>query len=67
MEGATDLTFIFSALEYISSSSLRTVMLAVKAIARQGEMRIIGVSEDAYDVLETTGFTGMTDVERAGE
>ena len=42
-------------------------MLAVKAIARQGEMRIIGVSEDAYDVLETTGFTGMTDVERAGE
>lgn len=65
LEGAADLTLDFSALQYISSSGLRAVMLAAKAMARQGEMRIIGVREDVYDVLETTGFTGLLDVERA--
>ncbi len=65
LEGAAYLTLDFSALEYISSSGLRVVMLAVKAMARQGEMRIIGVNDTVYDILETTGFTGMTDVKRA--
>ena len=49
--------------EYISSSGLRAVMLAVKTMARRGEMRIVNVSEDVYDILETTGFTGVCDVE----
>ena len=65
LNGATSLTLDFSALTYISSSGLRAVMLAAKAMARQGEMRIVGVSESVYDILETTGFTGLCDVERA--
>ena len=64
LKGATDLTLDFSALQYISSSGLRAVMLAAKVMARQGEMRITGVREDVYDVLETTGFTSLIDVER---
>lgn len=65
LPGTTDLTLDFSGLQYISSSGLRAVMLAAKVMARQGEMRVIGVNEAVYDILETTGFTGMMDVERA--
>ena len=65
LEGATDLILDFSGLTYISSSGLRAVMLAVKAMARQGSIRIIGVSEDVYDILETTGFTGVCEIEPA--
>ena len=65
LPGTADLTLDFSALQYISSSGLRAVMLAAKVMARQGEMRVVGVNEDIYDILETTGFTGMMDVERA--
>ena len=64
LEGAADLTLDFSAIQYISSSGLRMVMLAVRVMARQGKMRIIGVNDAVYDILETTGFTGLTDVER---
>ena len=42
LDGAASLTLDFSALDYISSSGLRAVMLAAKAMARQGELRIVG-------------------------
>lgn len=67
LDGAATLTLDFSALQYISSSGLRAVMLAAKAMAKQGEMRIVGVSEQVYDILETTGFTGICDVKRVNE
>ena len=60
---AQDLTIDFSDLKYISSSGLRAVMLAIKTMERQGTMRIINVSADLYDILETTGFTGVCEVE----
>ena len=63
LEGTKDLTLDFGRLTYISSSGLRVVMSAVKAMARQGDIRIVNVGEDVYDVLEATGFTGMCDVE----
>ena len=65
LAGTTDLTLDFSALEYISSSGLRAIMQGAKAMARQGEMRIIGVNEVVYETLEMTGFTGVCDVEQA--
>ncbi|MBR4656221.1 MAG: STAS domain-containing protein [Oscillospiraceae bacterium] len=64
LEGARDLVLDFSRLVYISSSGLRPVMLAIKAMGRQGTMRIIGVNDGIYDILETTGFVGVCDVER---
>lgn len=63
LDGAEDLTLDFSDLEYISSSGLRAVLLAVKTMARQGDMRIVGVNKDIYTILETAGFTGVCDVE----
>ena len=67
IEGAEDLTLDFADLEYISSSGLRAVLLAVKTMGRQGEMRIVNVREAIYEVMETTGFTGVCDVELAKE
>jgi len=63
LDGAEDLTLDFNDLEYISSSGLRAVMLAVKTMGRQGAMRIVNVRAEIYDILETTGFTGVCDVE----
>ncbi len=63
LKDAEELTLDFSGLEYISSSGLRTVMLAVKTMRRRGSMQIVNVREDIYSVLETTGFTGVCDVE----
>ena len=67
VEGTEDLTLDFADLEYISSSGLRAVMLAAKAMARQGTMRIIRARESVYGVMELTGFTAICDVERAEE
>ena len=63
LEGTKDLTLDFGRLAYISSSGLRSVMSAVKVMARQGDMRIVNVGAGVYDILEATGFTGMCDVE----
>ena len=65
LQGVTDLILDFSELTYISSTGLRVVMLAVKTMARQGNMRIVNVSPEVYEILEATGFTGVCDVELA--
>ena len=64
VKDARELVLDFSRLTYIASSGLRPVMLAVKTMSKQGTMRIIGVSEGVYDVLETTGFVSICDIER---
>ena len=65
LPGTTELILDFSELRYISSSGLRALMLAAKVMARQGEIHIVGVNEVVYDSLDTTGFAGVMDVERA--
>ena len=64
VKDARELVLDFSRLTYIASSGLRPVMLAIKAMNRQGTMRITGVNDDVYDILETIGFVGLCDVER---
>ncbi len=64
LKDATEFILDFSNLDYISSSGLRAIMLAVKKMGRQGAMRIVNVGEEIYDILEMTGFTGVCDVER---
>ena len=64
LPGTTDLTLDFSDLSYISSSGLRAVMLAVRTMSRQGSIRIVNVQPGVYEILETTGFTGLCDVEQ---
>jgi len=63
--GAEEFVIDLSELEYMSSSGLRAVMLAVKTMNSQGEIRIVNVSESMYNILELTGFTGVCEVEHA--
>lgn len=63
LPGARELVVDCSNLVYISSSGLRALMLGVKAMNRQGKMRIVNVSSGIFDIMETTGFTGICDVE----
>ena len=62
LAGTTELVIDCSELTYFSSSALRVVMIAIKTMARQGEMSLINVSEPLYDILETTGFTGVCEI-----
>ncbi|MBQ9459561.1 MAG: STAS domain-containing protein [Oscillospiraceae bacterium] len=64
LDGVMDLTLDFSELEYISSSGLRVLMIAIKEMQkRRGDIRIVNASESIFDILETTGFAGVCDVE----
>ena len=64
LAGTREMTLDCSRLEYISSSGLKVVMQAVKTMYSQGEIRIINVTDDIYEVLSLTGFVAVCDVER---
>ena len=49
-------------LEYISSAGLRVLLHLKKT---NGDLRVINVNSDVYEILEMTGFTEMMTVEKA--
>ena len=59
---ATELIFDLDKLEYISSAGLRMFLKAQKEMNRRGSMKLVNVNEPVYEVLEATGFTGVSDV-----
>ncbi|MCR5121550.1 MAG: anti-sigma factor antagonist [Ruminococcus sp.] len=62
ISAGTEPVFDAAELEYISSAGLRVLMKAKKQI--KGEMRIINVSSDVYDIFDMTGFTELFTVEK---
>ena len=63
LDGVSELIFDFDKLQYISSSGLRVLLVAQKTMLKQGEMRIINVSEEVRDILDITGFSDIMNVE----
>lgn len=59
LDGVEDLTFDFSALDYISSAGLRVLLAAQKQMNRQGGMKVTGVSEIIMEIFDVTGFTDI--------
>lgn len=59
--GTDSLLLDASGLEYISSAGLRVLLRVRKKCP---DVRITGVSSDIYEILETTGFTEIMDVEK---
>ena len=51
-----------SNLTYISSAGLRVLM---KLRKRAGNLQLVNVNSDVYEILDTTGFTQILDVKRA--
>lgn len=58
-EGTTSLIFDFSGLEYLSSSGLRVILLAQKAMNKQGKLVLTGVNEVIMEIFEITGFVNI--------
>lgn len=53
----------FTNLEYISSAGLRVLLMAQKAMSKQGEMIILNVNETVMEVFEITGFADMLTIQ----
>ena len=60
----TDLVFDLSALEFISSAGLRFLLLAQKAMKKQGTMIIRHPIQDVINVFEITGFKRIFNIEK---
>ena len=63
IEGVTDLTFDFGAMEYISSAGLRVLLATQKIMNKQGQMKIVGVNETIMEIFEVTGFSDILTIE----
>ena len=63
LEDAQTLTLDFSKLEYISSAGLRMLLVAQKAMAPKGGMKVTHVNEMVNEVFEITGFSDVLTVE----
>ena len=63
LDGVTELTFDFAELAYISSAGLRVLLSTQKAMSRQGNMKIIHVSEIIMVIFDVTGFSDILTIE----
>ena len=61
--GVETLVLDLEALEYISSAGLRVLLSAQKIMAKQGEMKLIHVSETIMEIFEVTGFSDILTIE----
>ena len=59
LDGVSELVLNFEKLEYISSAGLRVLLSTQKTMNRQGEMRLIGVTEAVREVFDITGFSDI--------
>ena len=59
LAGVTALNIDMAALDYISSAGLRVLLSAQKIMNKQGEMKVIHVSETIMEIFEVTGFSDI--------
>ena len=63
MDGISELTLDFAALDYVSSAGLRVLLAAQKTMMNQGTMKIVNVNEVVMEIFEVTGFTDILKIE----
>lgn len=63
LDGAKELVFDLTKMEYISSAGLRVLLKAQKMMNAQGSMKLIGVKESIMEILEVTGFADIFTIE----
>lgn len=63
LDGATELCFDFTELEYISSAGLRVLLKAQKTMNPKGTMKLTGVNETIMEVFDITGFADILTIE----
>ena len=60
---AEELIFDFEKLQYVASAGLRVILSSQKKMAKQGEMKIVNVSQEVMDIFEVTGFVDILTIE----
>ena len=63
LAGVETLVLDFEKLEYISSAGLRVLLSAQKIMNKQGEMKVIHVSDVINEIFEVTGFSDILNIE----
>ncbi len=63
LSGVEALVMDMEKLDYISSAGLRVLLAAQKQMAKQGEMKVIHVSESIMEIFEVTGFSDILTIE----
>ena len=63
LAGVTTLVMDFEKLEYISSAGLRVLLSAQKVMNKQGEMKVVHVSDVINEIFEVTGFSDILNIE----
>lgn len=63
LAGVETLVMDFEKLEYISSAGLRVLLSAEKVMNKQGEMKVIHVSDVINEIFEVTGFSDILNIE----
>jgi len=61
-KGGDPVTLDAAGLQYISSAGLRVILRLKKSL---GDLRIVNVSSEVYEILDMTGFTEIMSVEKA--
>lgn len=59
LPGTEQMVLDFTRLEYISSAGLRVLLMAQKAMNKQGKLTLRGVNETIQEVFDITGFSDI--------
>ncbi|OON88420.1 anti-sigma F factor antagonist [Oribacterium sp. C9] len=63
LDGTNELIFDFTALDYVSSAGLRTLLSAQKKIQGNGTMKLRNLNENVLEIMEVTGFSSIMTIE----
>lgn len=63
LNGIKSLIFDFSQLDYLSSSGLRTILVAQKIMDNQGKMVIKKPNDSILEIFDITGFSSLLEIE----
>ena len=61
--GVEELVLDFAALDYLSSAGLRVLLVAQKAMIKQGSMVVRNVNETIAEIFDVTGFCDILTIE----
>ena len=63
LDGITNLTLDFAALDYLSSAGLRVLLATQKQMNKQGAMVVRNVNETIAEIFDVTGFSDILTIE----
>ncbi|ETP70991.1 anti-anti-sigma regulatory factor (antagonist of anti-sigma factor) [Lachnospiraceae bacterium JC7] len=63
LDGTKELIFDFTALDYVSSAGLRTLLSCQKKIQGTGTMKLRNLNDNVVEIMEVTGFSSIMTIE----